>query len=48
MTSSIFPVFVNSCKCLTCFNILKENKDNEMLQYNDIEGFDSSEDEKYL
>ena len=29
---------------MACSNVLKENKDNEMLQYNNMEDFDCSDE----
>ena len=33
------------CQCVSCSDMLKENKNSKMLQYNDMEDSDSSEDE---
>ena len=32
-------------QCVACSNMLEENKDNKMLQRNDMKDSDSSEDE---
>ena len=41
MTLDIVHALYWVCQCVDCSNMLKENKDNEMLQY---DNFDSSED----